>query len=325
MTATNKINWLSVLQGWSMLLVVIGHVTLTNVFQNPETPISAEIERIIYSFHMPLFMFISGFLFYLTKIGQNKNYGETVWDKTKRLLIPYAAFTCATFFLKYAFNPLMKRPVDFSWSEVLDILTFTSNPLAEMWFISTLFALFLFFPLYKWSLGNKVRSGLLFCAAVLVYFFFPKDIELFCISYASKYLLFFYTGILVSKYGGGKFFDNPMVLSCSAVLMVLCSLLPGMPLLNVFVGIFFSLTLCMFLSRHFPGLFGSFREYTFQIFLMGIFFQMAIRFVYARLGMECFYWPLYIVSILLALYMPVLISMIIRKTGSKTLARCFGL
>ena len=45
--AINRINWLSVLQGWSMLLVVIGHVTLTNVFQDPETPVSAEIERII--------------------------------------------------------------------------------------------------------------------------------------------------------------------------------------------------------------------------------------------------------------------------------------
>ena len=94
MTASNRINWLSVLQGWSMLLVVIGHVTLTNVFQNPETPVSAEIERIIYSFHMPLFMFISGFLFYLTKIGRDKGYAETIGDKAKRLLIPYAAFTC---------------------------------------------------------------------------------------------------------------------------------------------------------------------------------------------------------------------------------------
>lgn len=306
-------------------MVVIGHVTLTNVFKNPATPVSAEIERIIYSFHMPLFMFISGFLFYLTKIGRNKNYGETIRDKAKRLLIPYAAFTCATFFLKYAFNPLMKRPVDFSWSEVLDILTFISNPLAEMWFVSTLFLLFLFFPLYKWSLGNKARSGLLFCTALIIYFFFPKDIKLFCISYASNYLLFFYTGILVSKYGGGKFFDTPVFLSCSTVLMVLCSLFSSIPLLNIFVGIFFSLTLCMFLSRRFPGLFGSFREYTFQIFLMGIFFQIAIRFIYAKLGMAYLYWPLYIASILLALYMPVLISKAIRKTSSKVLNKCFGL
>ena len=207
----SRINWLSVLQGWSMLLVVIGHVTLTNVFQNPEPPVSAEIERIIYSFHMPLFMFISGFLFYLTKIGRNKGYAETIGDKAKRLLIPYAAFTCVTFSLKYAFNPLMRRPVDFSWSEILDIITFKSNPLAEMWFVSTLFVLFLFFPVYKWSLGSRLRSGVVFCAALLIYFFFPKDIELFCISYASSYLLFFYTGILVSKYRGGEILGQPCV------------------------------------------------------------------------------------------------------------------
>lgn len=30
-----KIYWISILQGWSMLLVVIGHVTLTNIFENP--------------------------------------------------------------------------------------------------------------------------------------------------------------------------------------------------------------------------------------------------------------------------------------------------
>lgn len=119
--------------------------------------------------------------------------------------------------------------------------------------------------------------------------------------------------------------DTPVLLWCCTALMVVCSLYPGIPLLNIFVGIFFSLTLCMFLSRHLPGLFGSFREYTFQIFLMGIFFQIAIRFIYAKLGIACLYWPLYIVSILLALYMPVLISKAIRKTGSKALARCFGL
>lgn len=68
-----KIYWISILQGWSMLLVVIGHVTLTNIFENPATPVSTEVERIIYGFHMPLFMFISGGLFYYTKSGKVKN------------------------------------------------------------------------------------------------------------------------------------------------------------------------------------------------------------------------------------------------------------
>lgn len=67
-----KITWLQILQGWSMLLVVIGHVTLTGIFENPQTPVSATIERVIYSFHMPLFMFISGFLFYFTKSAETQ-------------------------------------------------------------------------------------------------------------------------------------------------------------------------------------------------------------------------------------------------------------
>ena len=63
---TKKINWISILQGWSMLLVVIGHVTLTNKFNDPSTPISTMIETIIYRFHMPLFIFVSGFLYHRT-------------------------------------------------------------------------------------------------------------------------------------------------------------------------------------------------------------------------------------------------------------------
>lgn len=90
-----KIYWISILQGWSMLLVVIGHVTLTNIFENPATPVSTEIERIIYGFHMPLFMFISGGLFYYTKIRKGKKYGVTIRDKAKRLLAPFIFFTLA--------------------------------------------------------------------------------------------------------------------------------------------------------------------------------------------------------------------------------------
>ena len=71
---SNKITWVSILQGWSMLLVVIGHIMLTNIFQNEATPVTAFIEKNIYSFHMPLFMFISGFLFYHTKLEKNKDY-----------------------------------------------------------------------------------------------------------------------------------------------------------------------------------------------------------------------------------------------------------
>ena len=141
-----KITWLQILQGWSMLLVVIGHVTLTGIFENPQTPVSATIERVIYSFHMPLFMFISGFLFYFTKISRDLAYKEVVFDKLKRLGIPYLFFTFFTFAVKFIFSPFMKRPVELSLRQFTDSFLYPgSNPLSEMWFVATLFIIILSF------------------------------------------------------------------------------------------------------------------------------------------------------------------------------------
>ena len=66
MANKKKIEWISILQGWSMLLVIIGHITLTNQFKDPAFPFSAFLEKIIYSFHMPLFMLVSGYLFHFS-------------------------------------------------------------------------------------------------------------------------------------------------------------------------------------------------------------------------------------------------------------------
>ena len=38
---------------------------------------------------MPLFMFISGYLFNLTKINKNKTYYSVLKEKSIKLLIPY--------------------------------------------------------------------------------------------------------------------------------------------------------------------------------------------------------------------------------------------
>ena len=169
-----KIYWISILQGWSMLLVVIGHVTLTNIFENPATPISAEVERIIYGFHMPLFMFISGGLFYYTKIRKGKKYGVTIRDKAKRLLAPFIFFT----------------------QIINSVLYPASNPLGEMWFIITLFIIFLFYPVFKWSLQWNKCIVSVWITALLLNLFFPKDIEILCFSQVAYYLVYFYSGLL---------------------------------------------------------------------------------------------------------------------------------
>ena len=56
---------------------------------------------IAYSFHMPLFIMISGYLFYLTRIKKPMAYKKMIQDKLYRLGIPYVFFTTFAYILKY--------------------------------------------------------------------------------------------------------------------------------------------------------------------------------------------------------------------------------
>ena len=172
MAEKKKIEWLAVLQGFSMLLVVIGHVSLTNQPGDPTTPIATGIERTIYTFHMPLFIFISGWLFYYTCIGRQKYYKDMLLSKAKRLLIPFFAFTIVTMLLKLAFPQLMHRVVDME--EILNtFVLFRSNPLGEMWFVIVLFELMLLYPVYKLIAENGVSAVIGMAGAYLISKIFP--------------------------------------------------------------------------------------------------------------------------------------------------------
>lgn len=105
MAEKKKLTWLLLLQGWAMLWVVIGHAPLTASVGNSGIDAlfheAAEgLMRVAYSFHMPLFIMISGYLFYLTRIVKPYAYKNMVTDKLKRLGIPYICFTLFAIIVK---------------------------------------------------------------------------------------------------------------------------------------------------------------------------------------------------------------------------------
>ena len=63
----DRINWLLILQGWAMLWVVIGHSTVGTPGEGPGW--ENTLYHFAYSFHMPLFMLVSGWLFYMTRLA----------------------------------------------------------------------------------------------------------------------------------------------------------------------------------------------------------------------------------------------------------------
>jgi fucose 4-O-acetylase-like acetyltransferase len=322
----NKIVWLQILQGWSMLLVVIGHITLTGIFTNPTTPFSAAIERIVYSFHMPLFMFVSGWLYYFTRLSRDKSFTETIVDKLKRLGIPFLFFTLLTILPKVALGSMMKHPVHFTYQYFVNVFfLLKENPLGEMWFVVSLLVLMLLFVVYKVALKSKVGTILLFIVAIGIYYAFPRSIYVWQLNHVADMMIFFYGGILFCRFGWQRFFESKVSLAIMFLVFVFLNTLNTPPIFLKCIGILFSLSLCMNVSKIFPSLLSSFRNYTFQIFLMGIFFQMGVRYIYGYYCIDALYWPLYIVSILVGLFIPVLIAKFIQRLDNKYLSLCFGL
>ncbi len=329
-----RIVWLSILQGWSMLLVVIGHIDLTNGVYGAHliNVIDKETYLMLRTFRMPMFMLISGFLFYITHISKEKSYKETIVSKLKRLGVPFLFFTLATLLLKFAFNPIMKRPVELSFKQVADSFLYpATNPLGELWFVATLFILFLFYPVFKFSLQKVSYTVSLMGCAVLLYLFFPGEIEFLCLSRVASYFVFFYAGICLSKFEWYRKFDSWFVfIACVCIYLGLWFIAAPYLILAI-TGIVGSFALCMSLSHRFPGLFSSFRNYTYQIFLIGIFPQMLVRFAFAKIEMHnelqynIVYILSYVTSILIALYTSVIVAKAVEKIPWKWVRLCFGL
>ncbi len=84
-----RLHWIDALKGIGIILVVLAHHSL---------PIS--LDTYIFSFHMPLFFFISGFLFDFDKYAESAR--NFVKERFKSLIIPYfffALITCLFYFI----------------------------------------------------------------------------------------------------------------------------------------------------------------------------------------------------------------------------------
>ena len=77
-------------------------------------------------------------------------------------------------------------------------------------------------------------------------------------------------------------------------------------------------------DRFIPKIFESFRNYSYQIYLMGIFFQIAVKIAY-RHGLIPSYALGYIICIVIGVYAPVAVSRLVEKSGIKAFKLCIGL
>ena len=167
-----------------IILVVIGHYVPD---YSPEWYVG--VHDVIYTFHMPLFMFASGYIYMATK--KDIPYKDFLWKKVKRLMVPYLSVSAIVISIKLLTegHAYVENPV--TWISYVKMF-YLPEAGYFLWFIWALWWMFVIVPLFK---TKQMRLGLFVLALVLHYVpsFLP---EIFCLRQFQNMLVFFMLGVV---------------------------------------------------------------------------------------------------------------------------------
>lgn len=202
------------LRAFLILSVVMGHSIILysgswNVYESIyEVKLFEILKKIIGFYQMPIFFSLSGYLFYYTCLKKKKII-PFVWDKIKRLIIP---FICITTLWITPIKMLLDVPSHskYSFIEYLYRNIILLKSTGHLWFLVTLFIIFIIFYILnrvfdltekdkKHFIIDVVLVAILGVVGLKVGFFkslFPQT----AIYRTVTYLLWFYMGFLICKY-----------------------------------------------------------------------------------------------------------------------------
>lgn len=298
---------------WGVMLVILGHSGF-------EEPLVAEnlhwLDTWIYMFHMPLFFFISGYLYSLT----NKDFTRIeskkfLKKKFVRLYVPYLVLGVIIFCIKFGMSGFMGSSRIYSFQDFLMMFIaprWPNSTMGYLWFIGTMFFMFVII-----TLMGKIKADLRkqSCAIIVIVIFwmirfFIPEMESWTTIFNLQGLLWFMPFFIIgihyqmneTQYNqyteGGK--------AKSIFLFVFTILGAWLIIENFFavflvkivfaiIGIFFSIVLCNtllgneFVKNHLL----PFGDITYTIYLLSFFGQYFAKVLVVNLLHLS--WPLWVV------------------------------
>jgi fucose 4-O-acetylase-like acetyltransferase len=310
------------LQFFGIFLVVLGHA-----YVDPERRYF--IKDFLYNFHMPLFFTISGFLFMLKADKYSQSPGNFIKRKAQHLLIPYLFISILSYGIKAMFNQYSLRPVKISFMDFIHGLIYPwDNPNIFMWYISTLFIVFVVFILFAqvYKFRNPFLNVLILIGLAIVGVLYPPiDIRLVPATFLNytgclHYLVYFYLGMMfcyvkdkVPSFVLGKLCLSIICLiSFGCLLWISIAKIPVMSMGRAVLGILFSWSLAVLVKNHLCKLIESIAFYSYQIYLLSWFVHQAVIIsCWKILGINEYICCL--IGIVLALGIPLLIAIAVQK------------
>lgn len=311
-----RIEWVDYVKAFACFLVILGHLiqSLQKSGIDNHQNITDFINWFIYLFHMPLFMCMSGFLFCKSKQTFTwKNYGKFELKKIINLSVPYFTFYLIFLGLNVLFSSSVNEAK--GMDELIGIF---NNPMAPYWFLYALLSIFIVVPLIeKLCNNNKILTFAIFLVLKIVFIFVQTPV--YFINSVMSYGIYFYIGSFIKEEWKVK---KPICI-IETVLYILASILYYnfrenmngyfIRAINIVFAIF-AILIIVQIFQHIKKskILDTFKNYTFQIFVMHTIFAAGIRIVLLKLSIDN-YLIHFIAGILFSIYVPVLVSIISNK------------
>lgn len=302
------------LKGYACFLVLFGHVIMGIRVAGINIPeVFWGMEKIIWSFHVALFLFLSGVVYKITGEWKNKKTkGEFLLYKLYNLGVPYIAFSV----LYVLINSLVGAAN--TGFELSDLLNIWKTPIAQYWYLYALFFLFCIWTVFSGLLKNWQITIL----AVLVGYLAPViGVPLGGLG------VVFYSAL---SFGIGTFVDlksltRPPV--WAKVLVVVLHITTGviLVLLNkiefqfikeimILFGIYSSIMFVSMLQncKGITRFLDFVNKYSFQIYLLHTIFTAGIRIILLRLSITQWW-----IHVLLGTVIGLVVSVLAAKIAKK--------
>lgn len=110
-TNTTRDKTIDFIKGILILFVILGHTTLglTDMYSFDDT--MNGIANVIYSFHMPCFIAVSGFLYSEYVGNASQGIFSRIGHKAFNILLPYVMISVIYWIIKFVLSNLIREPV----------------------------------------------------------------------------------------------------------------------------------------------------------------------------------------------------------------------
>ena len=221
----NRIEWIDYSKGILIILVIAGHAI-------PEFDLHLDyLAHFIYSFHMPDFFILSGYLF---RYKKDINTVEFAKKKAKQLLIPYIIFCVLIFLCHLAKQIVLGTDAKFftmlkTKKHILGTIFMTRDSVfSNMWFLPAIFSAFcMLFVIFQISKDEKTRAMICMAVGLLGLLWGKAELTALPISMEAGMLAvsFMYVGYVINAFKIDNYFGYRWVEGSSICFLLLVNYL----------------------------------------------------------------------------------------------------